>query len=61
MTLYYYNVKILIVRRDIVEDKRKPFPIYIKDSLKDKLTKEAEEKGLSLNAYINMLLMERKK
>lgn len=44
-----------------MEDKRKPFPIYIKDSLKDKLIKEAEEKGLSLNAYINMLLMERKK
>lgn len=41
--------------------KKEPFPIYITDSLKCDLKKEASEKGLSLNAYINMLLMERKK
>lgn len=44
-----------------MEEKRKPFPIYIKDSLKNKLREEADKKGLTLNAYINMLLMERKK
>jgi hypothetical protein len=44
-----------------VEEKKKPFPIYIRDSLKDKLREEADKKGLTLNAYITMLLMERKK
>lgn len=42
------------------EEKKKPFPIYIKDSLKNNLKKEADRKGLTLNAYIVMLLMERK-
>lgn len=41
--------------------KKEPFPIYITDSLKEELRNEAEKKGLSLNAYINMLLMERNK
>lgn len=44
-----------------MEEKKKPFPIYIRDSLKNELKEEAEKKGLTLNAYINMLLMERKK
>ena len=41
--------------------KKEPFPIYITDSLKKELKSEADKKGLSLNAYINMILMERKK
>ena len=44
-----------------MEEKKKPFPIYIKDSLKNDLKIEAKAKGLTLNSYINMLLMERKK
>ncbi|MDY5929673.1 MAG: toxin-antitoxin system HicB family antitoxin [Candidatus Onthovivens sp.] len=35
--------------------------IKINDELKRQLEKEAKEKGLSLNAYIRMLLIERKK
>jgi len=35
--------------------------IKINDDLKRQLEKEAKEKGLSLNAYIRMLLIERKK
>lgn len=41
--------------------KKEPFPIYITDSLKEELRKEAEKKGLSINSYINMLLIERNK
>lgn len=37
------------------------FCLYISDELKEKLKKESAEKGLSLNAYITMILMERKK
>ena len=33
--------------------------IKINDDLKRQLEKEAKEKGLSLNAYIRMLLIER--
>lgn len=35
--------------------------IKIDDKLKRQLEKEAKEKGLSLNAYIRMLLIERNK
>ena len=35
--------------------------IKINDELKRQLEKEAKEKGLSLNAYNRMLLIERKK
>lgn len=35
--------------------------ITIDDKLKEELEKEAKAKGLSLNAYIRMLLIERKK
>ena len=35
--------------------------IKINDELKRQLEKEAKEKGLSLNGYIRMLLIERKK
>lgn len=35
--------------------------IKIDDVLKTKLEKEAKSKGLSLNAYIRMLLIERNK
>lgn len=35
--------------------------IKINDDLKRQLEKEAKEKGLSLNAYIRMLLIERNK
>ena len=35
--------------------------ITIDDELKKELQREAKEKGLSLNAYIRMLLIERKK
>ena len=44
-----------------MEKKKKPFQMYIADSLKEELKEEASKKGLSLNAYINMLLMERNK
>lgn len=44
-----------------MENKKKAFPIYITDKLKEQLKEDAEKKGLSLNAYINMLLMERNK
>jgi antitoxin component of RelBE/YafQ-DinJ toxin-antitoxin module len=35
--------------------------IKIDDELKNKLQQEAKEKGLSLNAYIRMILIERGK
>ena len=35
--------------------------IQIDESLKAKLEKEAKEKGLSLNGYIRMILIERGK
>ncbi len=35
--------------------------LNIDDTLKKELQEEAEEKGLSLTAYIRMLLLERKK
>ena len=35
--------------------------IKIDNELKKQLEKESKEKGLSLNAYIRMLLIERKK
>ena len=35
--------------------------IKIDDDLKNQLDEEAKSKGLSLNAYIRMLLIERKK
>jgi len=41
--------------------KKESFPIYITDFLKKELKSEADKKGLSLNSYINMILMERKK
>ena len=40
---------------------KKIFSLYLSDDLKNELAIEAKEKGLSLNAYITMLLMERKK
>lgn len=40
---------------------KKIFSLYLSDDLKNELIVEAKEKGLSLNAYITMLLMERKK
>ncbi len=35
--------------------------LKIDDELKEQLQKEAKEKGLSLNAYIRMILIERGK
>lgn len=35
--------------------------LYILPELKQELEKEAKEKGLSLNSYIIMIIMERKK
>jgi predicted HicB family RNase H-like nuclease len=35
--------------------------IQISEELKEELRKEAESKGLSLNAYIRMILIERGK
>lgn len=35
--------------------------LYLSVELKQQLLKEAKEKGLSLNAYITMILMERNK
>ncbi len=39
----------------------KNISIYINKDLQQELIEEAEKKGLSLNAYIRMLLIERKK
>lgn len=39
----------------------KNISIYISKDLQQELIEEAEKKGLSLNAYIRMLLIERKK
>lgn len=33
--------------------------IKIKDELREKLRDEAEKKGISLNAYVNLILSER--
>ena len=35
--------------------------VQVKNDLKVQLEKEAEEKGLSLNAYVRMILIERGK
>lgn len=35
--------------------------VKIRDSLHQELKKEAEQKGISLNAYINLILSERNK
>ena len=35
--------------------------IRINESLREQLKKEAEEKGMTLNAYVNLILSERKK
>ncbi len=35
--------------------------LYLPVDLKEQLIKEAKEKGLSLNSYITMIIMERKK
>ena len=35
--------------------------LYLPVKLKQELLKEAKEKGLSLNSYITMIIMERKK
>lgn len=35
--------------------------IYIKPELKEKLKKEAEEKGMSLNSYLNLIIYNRQK
>jgi len=34
--------------------------VYVKDELKAQLNKEAEQKNLSLNSYINLIFSERK-
>lgn len=41
--------------------RKKMSSLYILEEFRQQLMKEAKEKGLSLNAYINMILAERKK
>lgn len=41
--------------------KEKVLHITVSEQLKEQLKKESEQKGLSLNAYIRMLLIERGK
>lgn len=41
--------------------KKRLSSVYLSDELKKELIKEAKAKGLSLNAYITMILMERKR
>ena len=41
--------------------RKKLSSLYLADELRQQLMKEAKEKGLSLNAYITMILTERKK
>jgi len=41
--------------------KKKLSSVYLTDELKKQLIEEAKAKGLSLNAYITMILMERNK
>ena len=40
---------------------KKLFSLYITDQLKQELAEEAKQKGLSLNSYIIMLLLQRSK
>jgi len=42
-------------------EKKKAFVLYIEDNIKKQLQEEAKQKGLSLNSYIRMILIERKK
>ena len=44
-----------------MKPKTKPISLYIDEQLKEELTKEAKSKCLSLNAYIRLILCERKK
>lgn len=41
--------------------KKRLSSVYLSDELKKELIEEAKAKGLSLNAYITMILMERKR
>ena len=41
--------------------KEKVLHITVSEQLKEQLKKESEQKGLSLNAYVRMLLIERGK
>lgn len=41
--------------------KEKILHITVSEQLKEQLKKESEQKGLSLNAYVRMLLIERGK
>lgn len=35
--------------------------IYLKPELKEQLKKEAEEKGMSVNSYLNLIIFNRQK
>lgn len=35
--------------------------VQVKETLRDELKKEADEKGISMNSYLNIILFERKK
>lgn len=35
--------------------------IYLKDKIKEELKKEADEKGMSLNSYLNLIIYNRQK
>ena len=56
---YWQYIKIVVI--SLIEGGRKMIHIKIDEHLKQELESEAKLKGLSLNAYIRMLLIERKK
>lgn len=42
-------------------NKKKSTPLYLDDDLKSKLKEESNQQGLTLNAYIRLILIKRKK
>ena len=56
---YWQYIKKVVI--SLIEGGRKMIQIKIDEHLKQELESEAKAKGLSLNAYIRMLLIERKK
>ena len=56
---YWQCIKKVVT--SLIEGGRKMIHIKIDEHLKQELESEAKLKGLSLNAYIRMLLIERKK
>lgn len=46
---------------DAVQDKKSRLTLWMSDSVKDELKKQARENGVSASAYISMLISERRR